>query len=387
MKKNIQIIYIKGTNEIFNRQSALGSYIHCLATILVDGGYNVRLNDIDFNTVSRKASVSYFRGGSSIVKKIIPDFIKKIIKDLLLFQNIRKIKDRIKKKFNSDVILEFYCYGSNVGEYLSKLKKIPLIIIYDSPIIEEYIFFNNIKPYFFNLIRTRELKTLLKASPNIVYSEPVRKYVENIAKTKLNISIHQNVDFSRFEFIEEKEINDKLNIGFLGSFLKWHRVDLLIDVFIKLRSKCKNIHLILLGDGEEFSNLRVKVHNCEYSKDITMPGYVDKEDLLNYKMKIDIGVSPSSNWYNAPNKIFEYGAAKMAVVAPSTPTIADLFENEKDLILFDNESFDGLYNSLLRLIENKELLKSLAENLQNKIKSKYSKENTFEFYNNLIINS
>ena len=108
---------------------------------------------------------------------------------------------------------------------------------------------------------------------------------------------------------------------------------------------------------------------------------------MNYKKQIDIGVMPSSNWYGAPNKIFEYGAAKIAVVAPSTPTIVDLFENNKDLILFENESFDSLYNSLLKLVENQELLNTLAENLQNKIKSKYSKENTFNFYDNLIKNS
>ena len=91
-----------------------------------------------------------------------------------------------------------------------------------------------------------------------------------------------------------------------------------------------------------------------------------------FKKRIDIGVMPSSNWYGAPNKIFEYGAAKIAVVAPSTPTIVDLFENYKDLLLFENESFDSLYNALLKLVEDKELLKSLAENLHGKIKKKYS---------------
>ena len=46
MKKKILIVYGKSTAEIFNRQSALGSYIHCLAGILVKNGYDVRINDI-----------------------------------------------------------------------------------------------------------------------------------------------------------------------------------------------------------------------------------------------------------------------------------------------------------------------------------------------------
>ena len=318
---------------------------------------------------------------------MFPSFIKSILKDILLFNSQKKIERKLLKLKSIDIVLEFYSYGSLVGYNIARTRNIPLILIYDAPILDEYLFFNNSKPFFYKIIQKREKQTLLGTTSIVVYSNPVKNYIHKITGKTLNIGVHQNVDFSRFEFINERIYGDKINIGFLGSFLKWHRVDLLVDAFIKLKKNGKNVSLFLLGDGEEFSNIKFKINNSEFRNDIILPGFVDNEVLFDFKKRIDIGVMPSSNWYGAPNKIFEYGAAKIAVVAPSTPTIVDLFENYKDLLLFENESFDSLYNALLKLVEDKELLKSLAENLHGKIKKKYSKENTFNFYDNLLKNS
>ena len=391
MKKNILIIFAKNTNEVYNRKSALGSYIYSLTKLLNEfGSYTFNINGTDFIKINQTYNNIKFEQNnrsSSLLKKMFPNFFKSFIKDILLFNRQKKTERKLLKLESIDIVLEFYSYGSRVGYNIAQNRNIPLILIYDAPILDEYLFFNKSKPFFYNSVQKRERQTLLRASTIVVYSNPVKNHIKKITGKTLNIGVHQNVDFSRFEFINERIYGEKINIGFLGSFLKWHRVDLLVDAFIKLKKNGKNVSLFLLGDGEEFTNIKFKTNKSEFCNDIVLPGFVDNEVLLNYKKQIDIGVMPSSNWYGAPNKIFEYGAAKIAVVAPSTPTIVDLFENNKDLILFENESFDSLYNSLLKLVENQELLNTLAENLQNKIKSKYSKENTFNFYDNLIKNS
>lgn len=391
MRKNILVIFAKNTNEVFNRKSALGSYIYSLTDLLFKfGDYHFSINGNDFKQIHQSyisTSNSINGKGKNFFKNILSGYLKKILKDFLLYKRQNALEKSIQKSGSFDLIIEFYSYGSIVGYNLSKKLNVPLLLIYDAPIIDEYVFFNYTKPFFQRIIKNRERKTLSQASSIVVYSNPVKNYIYKISSLSSNIHLHQNVDFSRFEFINERKIKDKINIGFLGSFLKWHRVDILLEAFLRLKKIGRNVSLFLLGDGEEYAAIKSKVIACEYSDDIVLPGFVDNEVLLNYKEQIDIGVMPSSNWYGAPNKIFEYGASKMAVVAPKTPTIFDLFEDEKELLLFKNESVDDLFYSLLRLIHDKELRISLAENLQNKITEKYSKENTFMFYNDLIQNS
>jgi glycosyltransferase involved in cell wall biosynthesis len=124
--------------------------------------------------------------------------------------------------------------------------------------------------------------------------------------------------------------------------------------------------------------------DSEYASDIFIPGFMDGEELLNFKQKINIGVMPGSNWYGAPNKIFEYGAAKMAVVAPDTPTISELFQNSEDLLLFKHDDEDSLYKTLLVYINNSSLRNKHAVALQNKIRNNYSENITFTFYYKLL---
>ncbi|HET6224972.1 MAG TPA: glycosyltransferase, partial [Bacteroidia bacterium] len=81
---------------------------------------------------------------------------------------------------------------------------------------------------------------------------------------------------------------------------------------------------------------------------------------------------------------FEYGASHMAVVAPNTPTIKELF-SDKEIYFFENGSQDELYAALKEACINLELSQQLAENLYQKIIINYSKNNTFEFYNELIM--
>jgi len=199
-----------------------------------------------------------------------------------------------------------------------------------------------------------------------------------------NVFIHQNVDFTRFDFIDAPRIEHEIKIGFIGSFLKWHRVDLLLTIFEKLAATHLNIRLYLIGDGMEFTTIETLVQNSKVKDRIELTGFCDGEQLLAFKRELHIGVMPGSNWYGAPNKIFEYGAAGLAVLAPSTPTITDLFQDKTDLLLFNWDDVDDAYKKLKNLIEDANLITRLQVNLQSKIKSKYSSAATIEFYTGMI---
>ncbi len=386
MSKKLTIIYAKSTAEVFNRQSALGSYIHCLATILVKNGYAVSINEISFYVgLELKSSTAANRTSSfSFLKNLIPRCIKETVKDLQLFKSLDVLYFNIDKGKEIDCILEFYTYGSNIGYNLSKKYNKPLFLIHDNPVLEEHAFFHGKQLFFKNKVKKREKDSILSASVIIAYSNAVKDYLNKKYSKQLPVFIHQNVDYTRFDFIHEKPVEEIVNIGFIGSFLKWHRVDLLINAFVRLKKEGKNCKLYLIGNGLEYETIKNQVDSCAYSSDIYMPGFMDGELLLSYKQKITIGVMPGSNWYGAPNKIFEYGAAKIAVVAPDTPTIIDLFENNEEVLLFKQDDENSLFEKLSIYADNADLRHRHAIALQNKIRNNYSENITFTFYNNLI---
>lgn len=383
----LNIIYSKNPDEIFNRKSALGSYINCLAEILLEGEIKIFLNGENFKQkeiISSSQQIKSF-GFISKIKSLIPLNIKGYLRDKTHFKKLIAFDQRLINRLESDVILEFYTYGSQSGYLLSKNKSTPLIVVYDSPVLDEYEFFNKHKPILAKEVLEREEKTLNLASIIIVYSNAVKNYlIKKYQLEESKFNIHQNVDFTRFEFLPKKEIKETLTIGFVGSFLTWHRVDLLIRAFNELREQGLNLKLSLIGDGLEFDTIRTMVYKSKFSKDISLPGFLDGESLTIYKKQIDIGVMPSSNWYGAPNKIFEYGASNMSVIAPDTPTILDLFDVGEEVLLFKNNDLSTLVRELKRLCEDSSLRIRLSENLNQKIKQKYSKENTQSFYLSLI---
>lgn len=384
MKQQVLIIYAKSTDEIFNRQSALGSYIHCLAGILVKKGYDVRINHIDFDKILQQQSLSVVNIHASSLKKLIPNFVKEYIKDKRMFIWMKNLFNQVDNGKPFDKILEFYTYGSDIGYQLSKRYNKPLVLVYDNPVLEEHAFFHPGQVFFKKKIQQLEEKSLLQAQSVVVYSDAVKHFLKEKMRQNLNCFIHQNVDYTRFEYVENKKIGNAINIGFIGSFLKWHRVDLLLNAFTKLKEEGQNVKLFLLGNGMDFERIQQLVFSNKYSADIDLPGFMDGVQLYEYKQKLHIGVMPGSNWYGAPNKIFEYGAAKMAVVAPDTATIKSLFEDNHELLLFKQDHEQDLTDKLRLYIKDIELLKIHSENLQLKIKKKYSENITFEFYNQLL---
>lgn len=386
MSKQILLVYAKSTLELINRQSALGSYIFCLCEILQKKEMHVFVNGIAFNelkqqTIPEKTHIQLSNRG---IKKYIPKIIKEVIKDILVFRNIKQLNKDIATTGKYDCVLEFYNYASDVGFKVASQQNIPLVIVYDAPVLEEYVFFHGEKYFFKNIILKRELKTLLYARHIVAYSNAVKNYLNELTGKKLNVSIHQNVDFTRFDFLEKEFDKKSIKIGFIGSFLKWHRIDLLLSAFDKLRQSNDHIELLLIGNGMEFDSIKEKVEQSQNKKFITMTGFMDGEELCAIKKLVHIGVMPGSNWYGAPNKIFEYGAAKMAVVAPTTPTIKDLFEDNKEILFFKQDDVKDLFLKLKMLCDNVILMEQLATTLQQKIKNNYSEQNTSEFYDRLL---
>jgi len=156
--KKLLILYSKNSRELINRKSAIGSYAYCLSNLFHKSGHQILLNSEMFTSYgdNKENDLTTRTKNRSPIKKIVPNIVVQIYRDIQLFVSQLKLYRKLKRINYFDIIIEFYVYGSNVGYKLAKRKGIPLITIYDGPVIEEYEFFNGKLPVFNKLIDKRQ---------------------------------------------------------------------------------------------------------------------------------------------------------------------------------------------------------------------------------------
>ena len=143
---------------------------------------------------------------------------------------------------------------------------------------------------------------------------------------------------------------------FAGAFRSWHGAVSLVRAVRDLRSKGdRDFTAMLIGDGPELARTREEARGME---GVTFLGAIPHDEVPAALARADIGVAPfdpaahrplSLGFYWSPLKIFEYMATGLPVVAPAIDRIPKLVGHEREGILYDARSADGLTGALERL--------------------------------------
>lgn len=386
MSKATKILFVcsEPNYNIFNRRSAIDSILCSILEELNDD-YSIMVNNQPFERpTAQSESTPINNGFKTKIKSLVPKAIKERLKMKRLLKLSERLKDDIcKTNFQPDLIIELYKLGSTLGYDLKKHFACPLLVYYDSPVVEQYEDIWKIKaPYKSELIR-RQSKTIQCADSIIAYSNPVKEYLHKMGAVG-EVHIFQTLDYSRLTH-QEKCTDSQINVGFIGSFMPWHRVDMLVKAFDEI---VLNVDvpccLHLIGYGECFESIKSQVAQIASKEKIILHGFLDGDDLKKIKATLDIGVMPGSNWYGIPTKVYEYGAAGIASIAPDTPTISDIFTNEKDILLFKWENYDDFKRNLQKLIQDQSLRQSIVKGLRVKIDGEHTLQVARNNYNKWI---
>ncbi len=385
--KTILFVVNQINYSVYNRYSAIDSIL-CSVLEQLSKNHIIYVNHQKFENTSSKAdSKPIFKlSKASIIKKYIPKFIKKNFNDYKAIRSNKILFDDITRSVNPDVIIELMRYGSTLGVLLKNHYQKPLIAYFDSPAVEERQFFYPGFSFFDSKANENEETTIKMADQVIVYTQPIIEYwkqkIPTISSEKFNV--FQTLDYSRLDFVDEKIFNQIPVIGFIGSFLKWHRLDLLLEAFEKVRQDGLLAKLLLIGAGEEYQYIMQKVQNSAYKEDITLTGFVDGNALKEYRKKIDVGVMPGTHWYCMPTKVFEYGAAQIPSIAPKTKNMLFLFKEGEHVLMFEQNNIDSLYKSIKEVLIQFKDKKKMGLALQKIVRENNSKEAALAFYMKLF---
>lgn len=211
---------------------------------------------------------------------------------------------------------------------------------------------------------TEKTEFLVKTSDHVITSSPVLNDIcLRVNEKKKCTYISSSIDTDRFTPANSYNNDDKITIGWTGTFSTRPYLDLLRPIFEKLK-KQRNFKLIVIGNFEyDFPGMDLEVIQWSAEKEVA--------DL----QKIDIGVYPLpiNDWVMGKSglKAIQYMAFGLPCVATDISTVQQFIANGENGFLVKTD--DEWVEALTKLIDSPLLRKEVGENARQTVLEKFSK--------------
>ncbi len=180
--------------------------------------------------------------------------------------------------------------------------------------------------------------------------------------------------------IDRFDLENKLVVGFIGTFGLWHGAEKLAEAWARLLSRCPALQekaaLLFIGDGltvQETKNVL-----ASWKTEAIFTGTVPQTEGPAYMAACDILVAPhvpnadGSKFFGSPTKLFEYMAMGKAIVASDLDQLGEVIEHERTGLLTRPGDAEDLSRALERLINDKLLRDALGKAARDEAESKHT---------------
>ncbi len=187
------------------------------------------------------------------------------------------------------------------------------------------------------------------------------------------------IDTEYFKPIEKPNQNEVYTITFVGRISRLKQVELAIEAVAYCKKKgMHTIQLNIIGpksDAVYFDELTSLIEKLDCQDTIHFLGTISHENLVIHYQNSDILALPS--------KHESFGMVMTEAMACEVPVIAlkdsggpdEIISNNEDGILTTKQSYS---QALYQLLSDKEQLKRISVNARNKVKKRFSLNNTIE---------
>lgn len=142
----------------------------------------------------------------------------------------------------------------------------------------------------------------------------------------------------------------------------------LLEAFEQVFTKNKNIHLLIVGDGEEKENLTNQASRYSAKDNIHFLG--QRNDVPKLLKSSDIFILPTL-FEGMSNAIMEAMASGLPVITTDIPENKALIENGTSGILVPVKESSPITEAIEKLLDNKEYVEILGENAKEKIRDDF----------------
>ena len=241
-----------------------------------------------------------------------------------------------------------------------------------------------------NIVEQIESIMLNAADVITVVSKVLKQSLIERGINKEKILVNPNgVDPERFypdhdgNVIREKyNLNQKLTIGFVGTFGPWHGAEILAEAITKLdlATLPKNVHFLFIGDGQRRILCENIIRKAGLSAMCTFTGMIPQGESPSYQAACDILVSPhvpnpdGTPFFGSPTKLFEYMAMGKIIIASRLAQIADILEDNVTAVLVDPGNAGQLAAVMAQVISNPDKYRKLGLNARSVVCERHTWE-------------
>lgn len=142
------------------------------------------------------------------------------------------------------------------------------------------------------------------------------------------------------------------------------------DIISALSKLPNNIHLLVLGKGEEGPKLQKQADVLDVGDRVKFVGFVDYKNIPEYFSVSDIFIRPSRS-EGFGNSFIEAMAAKLPVIATPVGGIVDFVSDKETGIFCSPDNPQSIVKAVNLLLEDKLLKENIVKNAYNNVNSKY----------------
>ena len=153
--------------------------------------------------------------------------------------------------------------------------------------------------------------------------------------------------------------------------------DILIQTAHLLGKQLKNVHFLIVGDGQCKAELADQVNALGVNKSVTFAGYQDHETVLSFVKSSDIFIMPS-RYEGTPIALLEAASLGIPVIASNVGGIPELVQDQVHALLVPPDDPQSLAQAVKRIINDKKLAETLSANAVERIKEKFNIDRQLE---------
>ncbi|MDP3764864.1 MAG: glycosyltransferase family 4 protein, partial [bacterium] len=169
-----------------------------------------------------------------------------------------------------------------------------------------------------------------------------------------------------------QQLIDSRLIVSAGRLVPWKGFGALIEIMPEILKEIPEARLIIIGDGPEYKNLKLKIQNLKLEDRIIMVGNLTREKVLEYLVAADV-FALNTAYEGFSHQILEAMALGVPVVTTDSGGNPELIEDGESGFLLKFNDKEALKEKIIELLSNNFLAQKLSKNAKKKA-AEFSKE-------------
>ncbi|MFL2985171.1 MAG: glycosyltransferase family 4 protein [Candidatus Poseidoniaceae archaeon] len=240
----------------------------------------------------------------------------------------------------------------------------------------------------FNLSERLEIETAKESDYVFTITNALKEILVENGVEEHKISVLPNaVELGKFNVRKKNKkletslgFKDKIVIGYIGSFVNYEGLNLLLEACAILHKKLGDVFRVLLvGDGAMMNSLRKTARFLQLEDIIRFTGRVDHDEVEDYYSLIDIAPLPRIGHQVcelvSPLKPFEAMSSGKVLITSSVKALAEIVDHGNTGLVFEKDNSTDLAEKLESVIVDHELRLNLGANARAWVERHHSWEN------------